>query len=41
MIMGGTFEAYNTAASVREYLDSLGYNETQVVLFDNKSSEVQ
>jgi hypothetical protein len=39
--MGGTFEAYQTAASVRDYLDSLGYTDTQVVLMEQSASEVQ
>lgn len=41
VIMGGTFEAYQTAASIREYLDGVGYLETQVVLIDSSASEIQ
>lgn len=40
LIMGGTFEAYQTAASVREYLDSVGYTDTQIMLIDPDISEV-
>ena len=27
VVMGGTFEAFQTAASIREYLDGIGYHE--------------
>lgn len=33
--MGGTFEAYQTAVSVREYLDSVGKYDTQIVVMDH------
>ncbi len=33
--MGGTFEAYQTAASIREYLDSIGYTDVQIALLDS------
>ena len=34
VIMGGTFEAYQTASSIRSYLDSVGYLEPQIILID-------
>jgi len=39
--MGGTIEAFQTAASLREYLDSIGYTNTQVVLMNDGKSEVK
>lgn len=39
VVMGGTFEAYQTAASVREYLDSIGYTDVQIALIDSGISE--
>lgn len=41
LVMGGTFEAYQTASSVRDYLDSIGYTNTQVVLMEGDSTELQ
>lgn len=38
--MGGTVEAFRTAVSVREYLDSVGQHKTRVILFDNAKTEV-
>jgi hypothetical protein len=38
--MGGTLEAYQVAASVREYLDSLGYKKTQVILLNQNKDEL-
>lgn len=38
--MGGTFEAYQTASSIREYLDSIGYTESQIILIDDQKSEI-
>lgn len=35
LVLGGTFEAYQTAASIREYLDSVGYHETEIFLMDS------
>jgi len=40
VVMGGTFEAYQTAASIREYLDSIDYKEVQIVLLNPELSEV-
>ena len=40
LIMGGTFEAFQTAASIRDYLDSIGYTDVQIVLLDTQISEV-
>lgn len=41
VVMGGTIEAFQTAASLREYLDSIGYTNTQVVLMNDGKSEVK
>jgi thioredoxin reductase len=40
VVMGGTFEAYQTVASIREYLDSINYKDVQIVLMDPGLSEV-
>jgi thioredoxin reductase len=40
LVMGGTFEAYQTASSIREYLDSIGYLNTEIFLMDAQASEV-
>jgi NADH dehydrogenase FAD-containing subunit len=32
VVFGSTLEAYQVAASAREYLDSIGYTSTQIVL---------
>ena len=40
VVMGGSFEAYQTAASIRDYLDSIGYFDTQIVLIEGNSTEV-
>jgi len=42
VILGHTFEAYQTAASVREYLDSVGYRDTEIMIMseDGDASEV-
>lgn len=39
--MGGTFEAYQTAASIRDYLDSISYTDVSIMLIDPNTSEVQ
>jgi hypothetical protein len=39
--MGGTFEAYQTATSIREYLDSVNYSDVQIMLIDPNLSEIQ
>ncbi|CDW84041.1 pyridine nucleotide-disulphide oxidoreductase family protein [Stylonychia lemnae] len=41
LVMGGTFEAYQTASSVRKYLDSVGQTETEIILLDHQPSEVE
>lgn len=41
VVMGGSFEAYQTAASIRDYLDSISYFDTQIVLLEGSSTEVQ
>ena len=40
VVMGGTFEAYQTAASVRDYLDNVGYTDVQIILLHPEQSEV-
>lgn len=40
LVMGGSFEAYQTAASIREYLDSIGYEETQIIIMNQNASEI-
>jgi len=42
VILGTTFEAYQTAASARDYLDSVGYVDTEIILMseDGNKSEV-
>lgn len=40
VIMGSTFEAYNTASALREYLDSISYLETEIILIDCDKSEI-
>ena len=40
LIMGGTFEAYQTASSIRDYLDSIGYFDTRIVLLNGSRSEL-
>jgi thioredoxin reductase len=41
VVMGGTFEAYQTASSIREYLDSINYRDVQIILIDPNVSEIQ
>ena len=41
VVMGGTFEAYQTAASIREYLDGIGYTDVSIALLDSGISEAQ
>lgn len=38
--MGGTFEAFQTAASLRDYLDSIGYTKTEIILMNSERSEI-
>ena len=40
VVMGNTFEAYQSAASIRSYLDSIGYRKTQIVLLSEEEVEV-
>jgi hypothetical protein len=40
VVLGGTFEAYQTAAGVRNYLDFLEFKDTQIILLDTGMSEV-
>ena len=41
VVMGGTFEAFQIASSIRQYLDSIGYYKTQIVLMHTDRSQVQ
>ena len=40
VVLGGTFEAYQAAASIRDYLDSVDYYDTKIILMESSSSEV-
>lgn len=40
VVMGGTFEAFQTASSIREYLDSIGYHDVQIMLISQENSEL-
>lgn len=40
VVMGNTIEAYQSAASIRSYLDSIGYRKTQIVLLSEEEVEV-
>jgi thioredoxin reductase len=40
VVMGGTFEAYQTVTAIRDYLDSIGFNDTSIALIDSNKSEV-
>lgn len=40
VVMGGTFEAYQTASSIREYLDSIGYTDSSIMLIDPGKTEL-
>lgn len=40
VVMGGTFEAYQTAASIREYLDSINYTDTAIAVIDPEMGEL-
>lgn len=41
VVMGGTFEAYQTASAIRDYLDSINYREVEIALIDPTMGEVQ
>ena len=41
VVMGNTVEAYQTAASLREYLDDIGYTKTRIVLLHTEKSEAR
>ena len=41
VIMGNTFEAYQTAQGVREYLDSINHYETQIMLMTTRHGEIR
>ena len=40
VVLGGTFEAYQVAGSLREYLDSINYRDVQIVLLNDEDSEI-
>ena len=40
VVLGGTMEAYQIAASVRDYLDSIGQTETKIMLLHNDHTEI-
>lgn len=39
-ILGGSFDAYQQAGSIREYLDSIDKHDTRVVLLSEANNEV-
>ena len=41
VILGGTMDAFQTAASVRSYLNSIGYHKTEVTLLHEGESEIK
>ena len=41
VILGGTLEAYQTAAAVRDYLDEIEYYKTQVVVMVQDKDELK
>jgi nitrite reductase/ring-hydroxylating ferredoxin subunit len=41
VVLGGTFEAFQTAASMREYLDSIYYKDVQISIIHPEMSEIQ
>ena len=41
VILGSTMDAFQTASSVRSYLDSIGYNKTEVILMYEGGSEIR
>ena len=41
MIMGWTIEAYQRAASIREYLNSLGDTKTKICILDDRPNEFE
>jgi len=40
VVLGSSIEAYQTASSVREYLNSIGYQKTKVILVHEANSEI-
>ena len=40
MILGSTMDAFQTASSVRSYLNSIGYDKTEVILLNDGPSEI-
>jgi len=41
VVMGSTMDAFQTASSVRSYLDSIGYTKTEIVLIYEGNSEIK
>jgi len=41
VVLGGTFEAYQLAATFRDYLDSIGYTDTKIMLLCDGNTDVQ
>ena len=40
VVLGSTMDAFQIASSTREYLNSIGYNKTEVILMWEKNSEI-
>jgi hypothetical protein len=40
VVFGGTLEAYQVAAGVRDYLDSIGYTQTRITLMCSDKDEL-
>lgn len=40
VVFGGTLEAYQVAAGVRDYLDSIGYTQTRITLMSSEKDEL-
>jgi hypothetical protein len=41
VVYGGTFQAYQTASALREYLDSIEYTEAKIILLSEKPTELE
>lgn len=40
VVVGGTLEAYQQASSIRAYLDTIGASDTEILIINDKPSEV-
>ena len=40
VVLGGTLEAYQSAASLRDYYDSIGFSNVQIILLNHGKSEL-